>query len=35
MFGMYAVVSPGSFSFYHVVQCLKMMLHETIRNNDF
>ena len=35
MFGMYALVNPGPFSFYHVVQCLKMMLHETIRNNDF
>ena len=35
MFGMYAVVSPGPFSFFPIVQCLKMMLHETIRNNDF
>ena len=35
MFGMYALVNPGPFSFYHVVQCLKMMLHETTRNNDF
>ena len=35
MFGMYALVNPGPFSFFRVVQCLKMMLHETIRDNDF
>ena len=35
MFGMYAVVNPGPFSFFRVVHCLKTMLHETIGNNDF
>ena len=35
MFGMYALVNPGPFSFFRAVQCLKMMLDETIRNNDF
>ena len=36
MFGMYAaVVNPGPFSFFRVVQCLKVMLDKTIRDNDF
>ena len=36
MFGMYAaVVNPGPFSFIRVVQCLKVMLDKSIRDNDF